>query len=117
MSSTISAAPSANATSDRSTARSRRAAQRRAAARERARRINAAERAERAQAHAAARRQLAEADPISPMRLEALVPSSSTDDGVTSHQLFLAACALLALLFASGSFLSVATRVWRGQLR
>jgi hypothetical protein len=104
----------ADASNDRWAARSRRAAKRRAAARERARRVEAAERA---RARVAARRQLAAADSLLPTQLQALVPSSATDDTGSGHLLFLAACALLALLCASASFLSVATRISRGQLR
>ena len=105
------AVPNTTASGDRSSARSRRAAKRRAVAREHARRVEAAERA---RARVAARRQLAAADSLAPTRLVALVPSSSTDDSGSGRLLFLAACALLALLCASGSFLSVATRISRG---
>ena len=56
-------------------------------------------------------------DPSAIARIGAFLPGSSTDDGRSGHLLFLAACALLALLCASGSFLSVATRISRGQLR
>ena len=56
-------------------------------------------------------------DPSAIARIGAFLPGSSTDDSRSGHLLFLAACALLALLCASGSFLSVATRISRGQLR
>ena len=56
-------------------------------------------------------------DPATIARIDALLPSSSTDDGAPDHLLLLAACALLALLCASGSFVSVALRISKGQLR
>ena len=55
-------------------------------------------------------------DPSAIARIGAFLPGTSTDDGRSGHLLFLAACALRALLCASGSFLSVATRISRGQL-
>jgi hypothetical protein len=65
-----------------------------------------------------ARRQPATAtDPATIARIDALLPSSSTDDGAPDHLLLLAASALLALLCASGSFVNVALRITRGQLR
>ena len=54
--------------------------------------------------------------PNSLTRIGSLIPP--TEQAEDSHHLvLLAAGALLALLMASGSLLSVATRVTRGQLR
>ena len=49
-------------------------------------------------------------------RLTDLVPKTSTNN-LSSTVLLLAAAGLVALLFASGSFVSVASRISRGQLR
>ena len=51
------------------------------------------------------------------MRLASLLPSSKSADDTRSGILLVAAGALLALVLASGSLLSVATRVMKGQPR
>jgi hypothetical protein len=57
------------------------------------------------------------ADPSLLMRVDSFLPGVQGDEDSPSHLVLLAAAALLALLMASGSLLSVATRVWGGQLR
>ena len=57
------------------------------------------------------------ADPSLLLRVDSFLPGVQGDEDSPSHLVLLAAAALLALLMASGSLLSVATRVWRGQLR
>jgi hypothetical protein len=57
------------------------------------------------------------ADPSLLMRVDSFLPGVQGDEDSPSHLVLLAAAALLALLLASGSLLSVATRVWPGQLR
>ncbi len=89
----------------------------RRAARARRQRAEARKRAEaREQARAADRSRQPAPDPTL-ARVGALIPGSSTDDGNSGELLFLAACALLALVCASGSFVSVASRISKGQLR
>jgi hypothetical protein len=56
-------------------------------------------------------------DPGAIARIGAFLPGSSTDDGGSGDLLFLAAGALLALVCASGSFVAVASRISKGQLR
>src|SRR5829696_1604593 len=51
------------------------------------------------------------------LRVDSFLPGVQGDEDSPSHLVLLAAAALLALLMASGSLVSVATRVWRGQLR
>jgi hypothetical protein len=51
------------------------------------------------------------------VRLASLLPSTRSADGAHSALLLAAGGALLALVLASGSLLSVATRRARGQLR
>ena len=55
-------------------------------------------------------------DPSAIARLTGLVPNTSTKD-LSSTALLLAAAGLVALLCASGSFVSVQSRISRGQLR
>ncbi len=91
------------------------AARRRAQARRRERRQRAAARLE-----AAARREAAAdraAKPSSLVRIGSLLPSVKSGDESHSRLLLVAAGILLALVLASGSLLSVATRMMRGQLR
>jgi hypothetical protein len=57
------------------------------------------------------------ADPSRLLRVDSFLPGVQGDEDSPSHLVLLAAAALLALLMASGSLLSVATRVWPGQLR
>ena len=57
------------------------------------------------------------ADPSLLLRVDSFLPGVQGDEDSPSHLVLLAAAALLALLMASGSFLSVATRVWPRQLR
>ena len=57
------------------------------------------------------------ADPSLLLRVDSFLPGVQGDEDSPSHLVLLAAAALLALLMASGSLLSVVTRVWRGQLR
>ena len=47
------------------------------------------------------------------LRVDAFLPGVQGNEDSPSHLVLLAAAALLALLMASGSLLSVATRVWR----
>jgi hypothetical protein len=49
--------------------------------------------------------------------VQSFLPGVQGDEHSASHLVLLAAAALLALVMASGSLLSVATRVWRGQPR
>jgi len=63
-----------------------------------------------AQEHARA----TEAGPSAIARITSLAGSSDDDH---SGELILAAAALLTLLFANLSFVSVASRLWRGELR
>jgi hypothetical protein len=51
------------------------------------------------------------------VRVDAFLPGVQGNEDSPSHLVLLAAGALLALLMASGSLVSVATRVWGGQLR
>jgi hypothetical protein len=51
------------------------------------------------------------------LRVDSFLPGVQGDEDSPSHLVLLAAAALLALLMASGSLLSVATRVWPRQLR
>lgn len=57
------------------------------------------------------------ADPSRLVRVDSFLPGVQGDEDSPSHLVLLAAGALLALLMASGSLISVATRVWGGQLR
>jgi cytoskeletal protein RodZ len=57
------------------------------------------------------------ADPSRLLRVDSFLPGVQGDEDSPSHLVLLAAAALLALLMASGSLLSVATRVWPRQLR
>ena len=60
------------------------------------------------------------AEPVDPslfLRVDSFLPGVQGDEDSPSHLVLLAAGALLALLMASGSLVSVATRVWGGQLR
>ena len=57
------------------------------------------------------------ADPSLLLRVDSFLPGVQGDEDSPSHLVLLAAAALLALLMASGSFLSLATRVWPRQLR
>jgi hypothetical protein len=57
------------------------------------------------------------ADPSRLLRVDAFLPGVQGNEDSPSHLVLLAAAALLALLMASGSLISVATRVWGGQLR
>ena len=57
------------------------------------------------------------ADPSLLLRVDSFLPGVQGDEDSPSHLVLLAAAALLALLMASGSLLSVATRAWPGQLR
>ena len=57
------------------------------------------------------------ADPNRLLRVDAFLPGVQGNEDSPSHLVLLAAAALLALLMASGSLVSVATRVWGGQLR
>ena len=57
------------------------------------------------------------ADPTRFLRVDSFLPGVQGDEDSPSHLVLLAAGALLALLMASGSLVSVATRVWGGQLR
>jgi outer membrane biosynthesis protein TonB len=60
------------------------------------------------------------AEPANPsllLRVNSFLPGVQGDEDSPSHLVLLAAGALLALLMASGSLLSVATRVWPRQLR
>jgi hypothetical protein len=57
------------------------------------------------------------ADPSLLLRVESFLPGVQGNEDSPSHLVLLAAAALLALLLASGSLLSVAARVSRGQLR
>jgi hypothetical protein len=57
------------------------------------------------------------ADPSRLVRVNSFLPGVQGDEDSPSHLVLLAAGALLALLMASGSLVSVATRVWGGQLR
>jgi hypothetical protein len=57
------------------------------------------------------------ADPSRLLRVDSFLPGVQGDEDSPSHLVLLAAAALLALLMASGSLVSVATRVWGGQLR
>ena len=51
------------------------------------------------------------------VRIKALIPDGATADDSSSHIVLLAAGALLALVLASGSMVSVASRAMKGQLR
>ena len=72
---------------------------------------------------AAARRQAAAAKEFAPAqlassaRLGPLVPSTKSADETHSGLLLVAAGGLLALVLASGSLLTVATRVMKGQVQ
>jgi hypothetical protein len=57
------------------------------------------------------------ADPSQLLRVDSFLPGVQGDEDSPSHLLLLAAAALLALVMASGSLLSVTTRVWRSPLR
>ena len=57
------------------------------------------------------------ADPSRLVRVDSFLPGVQGNEDSPSHLVLLAAAALLALLMASGSLISVATRVWGGQLR
>ncbi len=57
------------------------------------------------------------ADPSLLLQVDSFLPGVQGDEDSPSHLVLLAAAALLALLMASGSLLSVATRVWPRQLR
>lgn len=51
------------------------------------------------------------------LRVDSFLPGVQGDEDSPSHLVLLAAAALLALVMASGSLLSVAARVWRSPLR
>jgi hypothetical protein len=108
------AAAAAHAKAER--AKAHRAAARRARARRAAARRRAVLRADSRRAADERARAVSPNDPITIARFTDLVHSSPGNND-NSGALLLAACALLALLFASGSFVSVASRLWRGQLR
>ena len=57
------------------------------------------------------------AEPSQLLRVKAFLPGVQGNEDSPSHLVLLAAAALLALVMASGSLLSVATRVWRSPLR
>jgi outer membrane biosynthesis protein TonB len=57
------------------------------------------------------------ADPSRLLRVASFLPGVQGNEDSPSHLVLLGAAALLALLMASGSLLSVATRMWPGQLR
>ena len=57
------------------------------------------------------------AEPSQLLRVNAFLPGVQGNEDSPSHLVLLAAAALLALVTASGSLLSVATRVWRSPLR
>jgi outer membrane biosynthesis protein TonB len=57
------------------------------------------------------------ADPSRLVRVDAFLPGVQGNEDSPSHLVLLEARDLLALLMASGSLISVATRVWGGQLR
>jgi hypothetical protein len=57
------------------------------------------------------------ADPSRLLRIDSFLPGVQGDEDSPSHLVLLAAAALLALVMASGSLLSVTTRVWRSPLR
>jgi type IV secretory pathway VirB10-like protein len=90
-----------------------------ARARRRAERRRHHERIEAAAARrkAAAAKEAAAAEPGSFVHFGSLLPSTRSADETHSGILLVAAGALLALVLASGSLLSVATRVMKGQLR
>ncbi len=93
-----------------------------AAARAAARRREHRRRAAAARLKAAAEREAAAAGrpaarPSSLARVGSLLPSAKEADESNSRVLLLAGGVLLALVLASGSLLSVATRTMRGQIR
>jgi hypothetical protein len=92
-----------------------------ALARAAARRREHRRRAAAARLHRAAEKEAAATEklvqPSSLVRIESLLPSVKSGDESHSRLLQLAAGILLALVLASGSLLSVATRMMKGQLR
>jgi hypothetical protein len=115
-----SAAPTSPAPSAERPAASSDAADKREArrvARERARRHRAATRAAASErSDRGDQAQQPATDPSAIARIALAADLSPADDN-TPRLLLLAACALLALLCASGSFVSVASRMFKGQLR
>jgi hypothetical protein len=76
--------------------------------------------AKRRQAHPARHRMdgdVAAAQAESLVAIRALLPDGPTADDSSPHLVLIAAGALLALVLASGSMLSVASRIVKGQLR
>jgi outer membrane biosynthesis protein TonB len=61
--------------------------------------------------------EVAAARPSSMPQIKTLLPRGETADDSSSHVILLAAGALLALVLASGSMLSVSSRAMKGQLR
>jgi len=104
--------PSADVVHTLSPAEARKAAARQAATRRATGHRAAAQRAYN-RGHEASAKAASATDPGAIARLSQLA-TSPTDDN--SRELLLAACGLIALLCASASFVSVASRMWRGQL-